>query len=266
MFDTHAHYNNDRYDAEYEGGVSAMLDYVYANGVTHIVNVGWDIESSKLASRQALEYPGRMFAAAGMHPSDAQKVHRFDASLAELDELISNRRELGIVALGEIGLDYHYDDTDRIKQRVMFDKQMAIAKKHGVPVIIHDRDAHADSLAMIRKYPEVTCVLHSFSGSAEMAKEAVALGCYISFSGTVSFKNAPKVRAAAAVVPKDRLLMETDCPYLAPHPHRGEMNHSGLMRFTLEALAAARGETPEETERITTENALRFFGIEEIKR
>ena len=122
-------------------------------------------------------------------------------------------------------------------------------------------DAHADSLEMIREFPDVTCVLHSFSGSAEMAKEAVALGSYISFSGTVSFKNAPKVRAAAAVVPKDRLLMETDCPFLAPHPHRGELNHSGLMRFTLEALAAARGEEAEETERITTENAMRFFGI-----
>ena len=266
MFDTHAHYNNDRYDEECEGGVSAMLDYVYANGVTHIVNVGWDIESSILAAEQAQKHPGRMFAAAGMHPSDAQKVRRFDASLAELDELLTRRKELNIVALGEIGLDYHYEDTDRIKQRIMFRRQMELARKHGVPVIIHDRDAHADSLDMIREFPDVTCVLHSFSGSAEMAKEAVKLGCYISFSGTVSFKNAPKVRAAAAVVPKDRVLIETDCPYLAPHPHRGEMNHSGLMRFTLEALAAARGETPEETERITTENALRFFGIEENKK
>ena len=235
MFDTHAHYNNDRYDGEYEGGVAAMLDYVYANGVTHIINVGWDIESSILAAEQAKKYPGRMYAAAGMHPSDAQKVHRFDTSLAALDDLLARRDELGIVALGEIGLDYHYEDTDRIK--------------------------HADSLEMIREFPDVTCVLHSFSGSAEMAKEAVALGSYISFSGTVSFKNAPKVRAAAAVVPKDRLLMETDCPFLAPHPHRGELNHSGLMRFTLEALASARGEEAEETERITTENAMRFFGI-----
>jgi TatD DNase family protein len=265
MFDTHAHYNNGRYDAEYPGGVKAMIRDVYAAGVTGVVNVGWDIESSKLASAQSMEYPGRMYAAAGMHPSDAQKVWRFDASIAELDELLEKRRELNIVALGEIGLDYHYEDTDKIKQQVMFRKQMELAKKHGVPVIIHDRDAHADSLAVIREFPTVTCVLHSFSGSAEMAKEAVALGCYISFSGTVSFKNAPKVRAAAAVVPKDRLLVETDCPYLAPHPHRGEMNHSGLMRFTIEALAAARGETPEETERITTENALRFFGIEGIK-
>ena len=261
MFDTHAHYNNDRYDGEYEGGVTAMLDYVYANGVTHIINVGWDIESSILAAEQAKKYPGRMYAAAGMHPSDAQKVHRFDTSLAALDDLLARRDELGIVALGEIGLDYHYEDTDRIKQRIMFRKQMELARKHGVPVIIHDRDAHADSLEMIREFPDVTCVLHSFSGSAEMAKEAVALGSYISFSGTVSFKNAPKVRAAAAVVPKDRLLMETDCPFLAPHPHRGELNHSGLMRFTLEALAAARGEEAEETERITTENAMRFFGI-----
>ncbi len=261
MIDTHAHYNNDRYDEEYEGGVAAMLDYVYANGVTHIVNVGWDIESSILAAEQAKKYPGRMYAAAGMHPSDAQKVWRFDASLAELDDLLARREELSIVALGEIGLDYHYEDTDRVKQNIMFRKQMELARKHGVPVIIHDRDAHADSLDMIREFPDVTCVLHSFSGSAEMAKEAVKLGCYISFSGTVSFKNAPKVRAAAAVVPKDRPLIETVCPYLASHPHRGEMNHSGLMRFTLEALAAARGETPEETERITTENALRFFGI-----
>ena len=139
---------------------------------------------------------------------------------------------------------------------------VVMAAKHlHIPVIIHDREAHGDCFETVLRYPEVKGVFHSYSGSAEMAKEAVKLGCYISFSGTVSFKNAPKVRAAAAVVPKDRVLMETDCPYLAPHPHRGEMNHSALMRFTLEALAAARGETPEETEKITTENALRFFGI-----
>jgi TatD DNase family protein len=210
-----------------------------------------------------MEYPGRMYAAAGMHPSDAQKVWRFDASLAELDELLEKRRELNIVALGEIGLDYHYEDTDRIKQKIMFRKQMELAAKHGVPVIIHDRDAHADSLAVIREFPTVTCVLHSFSGSAEMAKEAVSLGCYISFSGTVSFKNAPKVRAAAAVVPKDRLLVETDCPYLAPHPHRGELNHSGLVEFTARTLAEVKGIDTEEAACTTYRNALELFDIKD---
>ena len=261
MFDTHAHYNNPRYNEEYEGGVFAAIDMVYANGVTHIVNIGWDIESSKLASEIALKYPDRMFAAAGMHPSDAQRVKDPEAALAELEELIKNRERLAIVALGEIGLDYHYEDTNKERQHDMFVRQYEIARKYGVPVIIHDREAHGDTIEIMREFCDVPCVLHSFSGSAEMAKEAVKLGAYISFSGTVSFKNAPKVREAAAVVPADRLLIETDCPFLAPHPHRGELNHSAMMVYTLEALACARNSTPEETERITTENALRFFGI-----
>ena len=262
MFDTHAHYNNERFDNEYPGGVSALLEHVYSSGVSHVVNVGWDIESSRLASEMALRYPGKMYAAAGIHPCDTILCNRLDKSLDELDKLIADRKNNSIVALGEIGYDYHYDDTDKVIQRVAFDAQLSIAEKHNVPVIIHDREAHGDTLDMLRCHKNALCVMHSFSGSKELAMEALRLGCYISFSGTVSFKNAPKVREAASIVPEDRLLIETDCPYLAPHPHRGELNHSALMVHTLNALAAARNTSAEDMERITTQNALRFFGIE----
>jgi len=261
MFDTHAHYNNARFDAEREGGADALLSSLFSEGVAGIVNVGWDVESSLAACRQAAKYPGRMFAAVGVHPCDAQKCLSPEQTERELEELLARRGEFPIVAVGEIGFDYHYPDTDKAVQAVYFDLQMEIARRHGLPVIIHDREAHGDCIAMVRRHPGVRGVFHSFSGSAETARELVSLGWYVSFSGTVTFKNAPKVREAAAAVPSDRLLAETDCPYLAPHPHRGELNHSGLMRFTLAALADCRGATPEETERLTEENARRFFSL-----
>lgn len=261
MFDTHAHYNNPRFDEEFPGGWQGAVENAFDAGVTGIINVGWDIPSSRLASEQALRYRGRLFAAVGIHPCDAQKLPRLDRALSELEELLRDRERLAIVALGEIGFDYHYEDTDRVLQRIVFDRQLSLAERYRLPVLIHDREAHADTLSVLREHPAARCLLHSFSGSAETAREAVRLGCYLSFSGTVSFKNAPKVREAARVVPEDRILIETDCPYLAPHPHRGELNRSSLMRFTLEALANARGISAEEAERITTRNALRFFGL-----
>ena len=162
---------------------------------------------------------------------------------------------------GEIGLDYHYGDTNREKQHALFRAQMKLAERLSLPVVIHDRDAHGDCVAIVREFPNVRGIFHSFSGSAEMARELCSLGYYISFSGTVSFKNAERVRRAAAAVPKECLLIETDCPYLAPHPHRGKLNHSGYLSFTNEALAAAVGLTPEECATLTTENAKRVFNI-----
>ena len=143
-----------------------------------------------------------------------------------------------------------------------FEKQLSLARELGLPVVIHDREAHGDCFDTVCRYPDVKGVFHSYSGSAEMAKELVKRGWYISFSGVLTFKNAAKVKEVAAVLPKDRVLIETDCPYLAPHPHRGEINHSGLMRFTLETLAEIWGETPEKTAEITAKNAFDLFKIE----
>ena len=165
------------------------------------------------------------------------------------------------VALGEIGLDYHYEDVPPEIQMVYFEKQMALAEKLNIPVIIHDRDAHGDCLEMVKRFPNVKGVFHSFSGSAEMALELVKLGWYISFSGTVTFKNAKKPKEACVAIPSDRLLIETDAPYLAPTPHRGELNRSSYVQLTAEEIARLRGVSVEEIERITTENAKRLFRI-----
>ena len=165
------------------------------------------------------------------------------------------------MALGEIGLDYYWEPYDKVAQQECLEEQIRMALEYDLPIIIHDRDAHGDCFDIVTKYPEVRGVFHSYSGSAEMAKELVRRGWYISFSGVVSFKNAAKVKEVALVVPDDRILIETDAPYLAPHPFRGKINHSGRLLHTAGALAEARGTTLEEVARLTAQNAKTFFGI-----
>jgi TatD DNase family protein len=165
------------------------------------------------------------------------------------------------VALGEIGLDYHYTPFDKARQLAFFEAQMSFARKHRLPVVIHDREAHGDCFDMIRAFPDVTGVFHSYSGSAEMAKDLVRRGYTISFSGTVTFKNARTVTEAAAALPRESVMIETDAPYLTPHPHRGKMNHSGYLSYTAAALAALWQTSVEEVARITEENAKRFFRL-----
>ncbi len=259
LFDTHAHYIDARFENEYEGGADALLPEVFASGVSYIVNVGTNPENSCFAVEQAKKYDG-MFAAVGIHPSDCQELSGTpEEELAKIAELIERKEENKIVALGEIGFDYHYDDTDREKQTVYFERQMEMARKYGLPVVIHDRDAHGDCFDMIRKYPDVTGIFHSYSGSREMALDLVRRGWYISFSGVVSFKNAPRVKEVAAALPADKILIETDCPYLAPAPHRGKLNHSGYMIHTLTALAEARGEDVDALAEQLMENSKRLF-------
>lgn len=171
-----------------------------------------------------------------------------------------------VVAIGEIGYDFHYDETDRDCQTEYFIAQLELARELSLPVIIHTRDAMGVTLEVLSRYPDVTGVMHSFSGSAETAGELCERGWYISFSGPVTYKNAVKVKEAAVAVPSDRILVETDSPYLPPVPHRGEMNHSGYMHYTLEALAELRHESPEELARQTVENTRRLFSIPELER
>ncbi|MBP5349979.1 MAG: TatD family hydrolase [Clostridia bacterium] len=259
-FDSHAHYWDARF-TENNKTPDQLIRGLLSRDIAGIVNVGTSPETSRLAKEQAERFVGMEYAA-GIHPTDAQGLSlSLDEAIKEIRAFFLSAEGKRPVALGEIGLDYHYDDTEKELQATYFDAQLSLAEELNVPVIIHDRDAHADVFDAILRHPRVTGVMHSFSGSAEMAVDYARRGWYISFSGTVSFKNARKVVEAAAVVPDDKVLIETDAPYLAPHPYRGQRNDSGFLVYTNEALAAARGQTPEETATLTLENAKRLFGI-----
>ena len=264
MFDTHAHYFDERY-AALQGGADALLKELFEEEVDYIVNVGTDVESSRLCIEQAKRHKG-MYVAAGIHPSDGQRCADPIAELAALEALLGtpeSRAAQKIVALGEIGLDYHYEGTDKEKQAFMLEEQLKMAERHGLPVIIHDREAHGDCFDAICRHPLVTGVFHSYSGSAEMAKDLVRRGWYISFSGVVSFKNAHRVREVVAAIPEDRILIETDAPYLTPVPYRGKMNHSGYLLYTADAVAGTLFTGVDDVIIFTKENAKRLFGIAE---
>ena len=258
-FDSHAHYYDERFESEISEGVDTLIGALLKDSVSFIVNIGTSPETSRLAIEQAKRYEN-MYTAVGIHPSDTRFLSDIDSELAEIEALILDPASK-CVCLGEIGLDYHYDGTDKEKQMEYFERQMLLAEKLGIPVCIHDREAHADVMEVIRRHPNVKGILHSFSGSAEMALELVKLGYYISFSGTLTFTNARKPREVAAVLPHDRVLIETDCPYLTPHPHRGKTNHSGYLSFTNATLAGIFGVSEEECARITEETARRILGI-----
>ncbi len=268
IFDTHAHYFDAKMEREFEGGADALIHQVMRQGVTNIVNVGTNLENSRAAIAQAARYDG-MLAAVGIHPEDCHFIEDADGALLELRSMLAcaeGRKQSKIVALGEIGLDYHwqfYDNgrtpMDKGKQAYFFDAQMSMAEEMGLPVIIHDREAHGDCFETVLRHPNVRGVFHSYSGSAEMAAELCRRGWYISFSGTLTFTNAARVREAARAVPRELLLVETDAPYLAPHPMRGKPNHSGYLTYTLGVLAQIWDCTPEKAAEMTAQNAKKFF-------
>ncbi len=260
-FDSHAHYYDSRFCEELEdGSADKLVGTLLSESVSYIVNVGTSPETSRLAIKQA-EKQRNMYTAIGIHPSDAQYLKcDMEEALSDIEKLILNP-ESKCVAIGEIGLDYHYPDTDKELQAAYFEAQMRLAEKLTMPVVIHDRDAHGDIMDVIRRHPKVRGVLHSYSGSAEMAKELVALGYMISFSGTLTFKNARKPAEVIKEIPKSRILIETDCPYLSPHPERGSLNHSGKLVYTNARAAELLGISEAECAALTEENAKRFFGI-----
>ncbi len=259
LFDSHAHYDDRRFAEEFEGGTTAAIEKAHAEGVCGIINVGSNLASSKRSIELASKYD-YIYATVGIHPYDAQLISKdnIKASLDEVEALLSKPK---VCALGEIGLDYHYDPLIKDIQMEFFDSQLSIAEKAHMPVVVHSRDAAGDTFDVIKNHPRSFGVLHSYSGSAEMAKQLCELGWYISFSGPITYKNAAKVKEAAAVVPKDRILIETDSPYLPPTPHRGKLNYSGYMKFTCEALAEIRGVDYDEIAEITKNNACRLFGL-----
>ena len=258
-FDSHSHYYDERFVEEREGGADPLISALLSSEVSGIINVGTSPETCRAAIAQAEKYDN-MYLALGIHPSDTRFLSDLDAELAEIENMIKKQGRK-CVCLGEIGLDYHYPDTDKERQHRYFRAQMALAERLGLPVCIHDRDSHADVMAVIREFPNVRGVLHSYSGGVDMARELVELGYMISFSGTLTFTNARRPREVAATLPHDRILIETDCPYLAPHPLRGTLNHSGNLKYTNATLAEILGITEEECAALTEANAKRFFGI-----
>lgn len=251
MFDSHAHYDDKQFDEDRDILISSLFE----QGVKGFLNASSDIASSRASLDLAHKYEN-VYAAVGIHPHEAAEVS--EDWLNELDKISSDKKA---VAIGEIGLDYHYDFSPRDIQMKVFEAQMAFAEKKNMPVVIHDREAHGDTLAVIDKFPNVKGVLHSFSGSYEMAEYLVRKGWYISFSGSVTFKTAEKLRHAVTAVPIDRVMCETDAPYLTPVPLRGKRNDSVKMRHTVEKLAEIYGISFEEMAEICLNNAYTLLGI-----
>ena len=248
IFDSHAHYDDEAFDADRE----ELLTRLFSEDVCGIINVGCNLETSKKSVELAQKYP-LIWAAVGVHPHDAEKVS--DNYLEELATLLSGPK---VVAIGEIGLDYHYDFSPRDVQKKVFAEQLELAKDLDLPVIIHNREAHADTLELLKKY-RPKGVVHCFSGSLEMANEIIKLGMYIGLGGAVTFKNAKNPVLVAKNIPLDRILLETDCPYMAPVPHRGTRCDSSMIRLTAEKIASERGSPVEKILSVTTENALSLF-------
>ena len=259
FFDSHAHYWDLRFASETEAGVDALIEQLLSTTVSGIINVGTNLETTLLSIEQAKKHE-KMYAIGGVHPGDIPA----DMSPLALEDVflpLFQAPENKLVALGEIGLDYHYTPFDKKLQMDFFEAQMALAEKLSLPVVIHDREAHGDCFDMVRRFPNVRGVFHSYSGSAEMAKALVSRGYMISFSGTLTFTNAKKPALVAAAIPPEMILIETDCPYLAPHPKRGTLNHSGNLVYTNARLSEILGITPEECAELTERNARRVFGL-----
>ena len=252
LFDTHAHMDDRAFDTDREELLSALP----GQGLALVMNPGCSLESSRNAVRLAKEYD-YIYAAVGSHPDAADEVD--EAVLEEYRELC--KRNPKVKAIGEIGLDYHYEDIPRDIQLKAFRAQMGLARELGLPVIVHERDAHEDGMAVVRDFPEVTGVFHCYSGSAEMARQLVDRGWYIGFTGVLTFKNARKAIEVASSIPLERIVLETDCPYMAPEPFRGRRNDPGKLYRMAEKLAEIRGLSVEEVQAITVENGKRLYRI-----
>ena len=252
FFDTHAHYDDERFDDDR----LTLLGKMPENGIGLIVNPGCEEKSSRTAMELAKRFE-HVYAAVGWHPEHAAA---FDDS--SIEKLRRWTEESKVRAIGEIGLDYYYDDgPPREVQRRVFDRQLALAGELGLPVIVHDREAHADAMALVRAHPEVRGVFHCYSGSPEMARELLDSGWYLSFTGAITFKNARRAPEVVAACPLERIMLETDSPYLAPVPHRGERNDSRFLPLIAEKIAEIKGVSTQEVERVTWDNGRRFFGI-----
>jgi len=251
LFDTHGHLLDERFDDDRE----ALIADLPAQGIVGFVEIGTDIaESTKAAALAArVDY---IYAAVGVHPHEAK-----DAPDDYLDRLCTLSQQPKVVAIGEIGLDYHYDFSPRDVQKKVFEQQLSLAAEIGLPVALHMREATQDMMAILREHRGVRGVMHCFSGSAETAEECIDMGLYVSFAGTVTFKNARKTVEAAEAVPMERILAETDSPYLSPEPKRGRRNDPRNVRYVIEKLAAVKGVSFKEMCDINIANAKGLYAI-----
>ena len=252
IFDTHAHYDDSRFDGDRDAVLAALPEA----GVELVLDPGCDLPSSRAAAALAERY-GHVYAAAGIHPENCAGFQ--DADLAALRQLLAQPK---VAAIGEIGLDYYWaENPPRDFQQMVFRKQLALAEELDLPVIVHDREAHGDSLSIIREFPAVTGVFHCFSGSPGMAEELLKRGWYLGFDGPITYKNARRAPEVAAITPLERMVVETDAPYLSPVPVRGRRNDSRYLPHVIAKLAEWKGITPEEMTRITCENGKRLFRL-----
>ena len=249
LFDTHAHLDDRAFDEDRE----TLLTQLPEQGIGLLMNPGCSLASSRNAVALAERYD-YIYAAVGSHPDAADEVT--GEVLAEYRTLCKHEK---VLAIGEIGLDYHYEDIPRARQQAAFRAQMALAAELDLPVIVHEREAHEDGMGIVEEYPTVKGVFHCYSGSAEMAKWLVSRGWYIGFTGVLTFKNARKAVETATAIPLDRIVLETDCPYMSPEPFRGKRNDPGRLYRMAEKLAEIRGLSVEEIQKITTENGKKLY-------
>ncbi len=251
-FDTHAHYDDRAFDADRE----ALLERLHREaGLELLLDPGCDLASSRAALALAERFPF-VYAAVGIHPEELSSCA--PESLTELRDLAAHPK---CVAIGEIGLDYYWDAAHKEEQKALFRRQIELALELGKPIIVHDREAHGDCLDTVRDYPELRGVFHCFSGSPEMAEELLKRGWYLGFDGPVTYKNARRAPEVLALCPLERILLETDSPYLSPVPLRGKRNDSGNLSYIAEKVAQIKGLSPEALAAAALENGRRLFGV-----
>lgn len=249
IFDTHAHYDDKAFDEDR----NELLTKLFSENVAYIVNQGTNLELSEYSIELSEKYEN-MYCAVGIHPECIT-----ENSLDELDKIKKLANHPKVVAIGEIGLDYYWD-IPKEPQKLIFEKQLELANELDMPVNIHDREAHGDTLELLKKY-KPKGILHCFSGSVETAREIVRLGMYIGMGGVITFKNSRKAVEVISDIPVERLVLETDCPYLSPVPFRGKRNHSGMIQYTAEKIAEIKDISVEEVLKITCGNAKKVYNI-----
>ena len=252
LFDTHAHMDDRAFDADREELIRSFPE----KGLALVMNPGCSLESSRNVAALTREYPF-LYGAVGSHPDVADEVD--GAVIDEYRRIVAENPK--IRAIGEIGLDYHYEDIPREVQKKAFRMQMELARELRLPAIVHERDAHEDGMKIVEEFPDVTGVFHCYSGSCEMARWLIARGWYIGFTGVLTFKNARKAIEVASQISLDRIVLETDCPYMSPEPFRGKRNDPGKLYRMAERLAEIRGLPLEEIHRITMENGKNLYRI-----
>lgn len=253
IFETHAHYDDKAFNEDRDKLLCSMQD----NGIEYIVNVGSSLDTSKQTIELVKKYDF-MYGAVGVHPSETAELN--DNNFRQIREMLQEEK---IVALGEIGLDYYWDEPDRDIQKIWFERQIYLAKEENKPIIYHSRDAAKDTLEIIKstKAADVGGVIHCFSYGVEMAREYLNMGYYIGVGGVVTFKNAKKLKEVVEYAPLENILLETDCPYLAPEPYRGKRNDSTRLVYVVDEIARVKGVEPEKVIKVTRENAMKMYRI-----